>query len=198
MRHWADAMKLEPAADAPSHIQTITYWARTIGAARMGDVDAARKNSKLFDDAEEATRKSKYAYTLEGSKASSARDEVHAWLAFVEKNNDEALRLMRGVADHQDQAGKAEVDIPAREMLADMLVEMKQPENALAEYEKSMKIDPNRFNGLAGAAHAAEVAHQAAKANTYYSQLLKNCDDGKHSERPELRNAKTLVAKNGE
>jgi tetratricopeptide (TPR) repeat protein len=164
----------------------------------MGDADAARKNAKLFDDAEEATRKSKYAYTLEGSKASSARDEVHAWLAFVEKNNDDALRLMRSVADRQDQVGKAEVDIPAREMLADMLVEMKQPENALAEYEKSMKIDPNRFNGLAGAAHAAEVAHQAAKANTYYSQLLKNCDDGKHSERPELRNAKTLVAKNGE
>jgi hypothetical protein len=198
MRHWADAMKLEPAADAPSHIQTITYWARTIGAARMGDVDASRKNAKLFDDAEEATRKSKYAYTLEGSKASSARDEVHAWLAFVEKNNDDALRLMRSVADRQDQVGKAEVDIPAREMLADMLVEIKQPENALVEYEKSMKIDPNRFNGLAGAAHAAEVAHQAAKANTYYSQLLKNCDDGKHSERPELRNAKTLVAKNGE
>jgi len=103
---------------------------------------------------------------------------------------------MGEVADHQDQAGKAEVDIPAREMLADMLFALKQPEKALAQYEKSMKIDPNRFNGLAGAAQAAEVAHQAAKANTYSSQLLKNCDDGKHSERPELKNAKILVAKN--
>lgn len=198
MHHWADAAALQPATDAPEHLQTITYWARTIGSARMGDVEATKKNAKLFDDAEEATRKSKYAYTLEGVKASSAHDEVHAWLAFVEHNNDEALKLMRSVADHQDQAGKAEVDIPAREMLADMLLELKQPENALAEYEKSMKIDPNRFNGLAGAAHAAEVAHQAAKANTYYSQLLKNCDGGKHSERPELQNAKTEVAKNGE
>ena len=198
MRHWSDAMKLEPAANAPAHLQTITYWARVIGAARMADVDGARKNAKLFDDAEEATRKSQYAYLLEGSKASSARDEVHAWLAFAEKNNDEALSLMRGVADLQDQVGKAEVDIPAREMLADMLVEMKQPENALAEYEKSMKIDPNRFNGLAGAAHAAEEAHQTSKANTYSSQLLKNCDGGKHSERPELQSAKMLVARNGE
>jgi len=103
---------------------------------------------------------------------------------------------MGEVADHQDQAGKAEVDIPAREMLADMLFALKQPEKALAEYEKSMKIDPNRFNGLAGAAQAAEVAHQATKASTYSSQLLKNCDDGKHSERPELKNAKILVAKN--
>jgi len=121
---------------------------------------------------------------------------VHAWLAFVEHKNDEALRLMGEVADYQDQVGKAEVDIPAREMLADMLLGLKQPDKALAEYEKSMKIDPNRFNGLAGAAQAAEVANQAAKANTYSSQLLKNCDGGKHSERPELRNAKMLVAKN--
>mgnify|MGYP001254181677 CR=1 FL=1 len=198
MHHWSDAAALEPAANAPSHLQTITYWARAIGSARLGDVEATRKNAKLFDDAEEATRHSKYAYTLEGRKSSSAHDEVHAWLSFVEKQNDDALKLMGEVADHQDQAGKAEVDIPAREMLADMLLELKRPEAALAEYEKSMKIDPNRFNGLAGAAQAADVAHQAAKANTYYSQLLKNCDDGKHSDRPELRSAKTLVAKNGE
>jgi tetratricopeptide (TPR) repeat protein len=196
MHHWADAAALQPAANTPAHLQSITYWARTIASARMGDVEAAKKNAQLFDDAEEATRHSKYAYTLEGRKSSSAHDEVHAWLAFVEKKADEALKLMGEVADHQDQAGKAEVDIPAREMLADMLLELKQPEKALAEYEKSMKIDPNRFNGLAGAAHAAEVAHQAVKANTYSSQLLKNCDDGKHSERPELKNAKILVAKN--
>jgi tetratricopeptide (TPR) repeat protein len=162
----------------------------------MGDVEATKKNAQMFDDAEEATRHSKYAYSLEGRKSSSAHDEVHAWLAFVEKKNDEALKLMGEVADHQDQAGKAEVDIPAREMLADMLYALKQPDKALAEYEKSMKIDPNRFNGLAGAAQAAEVVHQAVKANTYSSQLLKNCDDGKHSERPELKNAKILVAKN--
>jgi tetratricopeptide (TPR) repeat protein len=196
MHHWAEAAALEPAANAPPHLQTITYWARTIASARMGDVNATKKNAQLFDDAEEAIRHSKYAYTLEGQKSSSARDEVHAWLAFVEKKNDEALKLMGEVADRQDQAGKAEVDIPAREMLADMLLEMNQPEKALAEYEKSMKIDPNRFNGLAGAAQAAGVAHQVAKANTYSSQLLKNCDDGKHSERPELKNAKTLLARN--
>src|SRR5579863_4971207 len=198
MRHWADAAALEPAANAPVHLQTITYWARTIGSARMGDLEATRKNAKLFDDAEEATRKSKYAYTLEGKKSSYGHDEVRAWLAFAEKKNDEAVRQMREVADSQDQGGKAEVDIPAREMLAEMLLDLKQPESALAEYEKSMKIDPNRFNGLAGAAQAAEMGHQAAKANTYYGQLLKNCDGRKHSERPELKNAKTEVARNGE
>jgi tetratricopeptide (TPR) repeat protein len=196
MRHWSDAATLEPAANATVDLHMITYWARTIGSARMGDVEATRRNVQKFNEAEEATRKSKYAYVLEGPRTS--RGEVDAWLAFAEKRNDDALRLMRQVADTQDKVGKGEVDIPAREMLADMLLELHQPENALAEYEKSMKIDPNRFNGLAGAARAAEEAHQPAKANTYYGQLLKNCDDGKHSDRPELRNAKTELAKNAQ
>lgn len=196
MRHWQDAAVLEPAANASPHLQMITYWARTIASARMGDLEATRRNAKRFDDAEEATRNSKYAYMLEGPHSSSG--EVHAWLAFAEKKNDQALQQMRQSADTQDKVGKAEVDIPAREMLADMLLELNQPENALLEYEKSMKIDPNRFNGLAGAARAAEVAHQPAKANSYYGQLLKNCDDGKHSDRPELRNAKMELANNGQ
>jgi tetratricopeptide (TPR) repeat protein len=194
MRHWTEAAALNPAANAPPHLQMITYWARTIASARMGDVEATRHNAKQFDEAEEATRKSKYAYVLDGPN--SSRGEVHAWLAFAEKNEDDAVRQMRQVADIQDKLGKAEVDIPAREMLADMLLELKQPDKALVEYEQSMQIDPNRFNGLAGAAHAAELAHQPAKANSYYAQLLKNCDDGKHSDRPELRSAKTLLANN--
>ena len=36
----------------------------------------------------------------------------------------------------------------------------------------------------------------ATKANCYSSQLLKNCGDSKHSERPELKSAKSLVADN--
>ena len=196
MHNWTDAAALQPAANASPHLQMITYWARTIASARMGDVEATRRNAQKFDEAEAATRKSKYAYTLDGPN--SAHGEVHAWLAFAEKNNDEALRQMRQVADTQDKLGKAEVDMPAREMLADMLLELNQPEQALAEYEKSMKIDPNRFNGLAGAARAAELAHQPVKASSYYAQLLKNCDDGKHSDRPELRSARMVLAKNGQ
>jgi len=193
MRHWTDAAALQPATNASPHLQMITDWARTIASAHMGDLEATRRNAQKFDESEEATRKSKYAYVLDGPN--SSHGEVLAWLAFAEKKNDEALRLMRQVADTQDKVGKAEVDIPAREMLADMLLELNQPEQALSEYEKSMKIDPNRFNGLAGAARAAELAHQPAKANSYYAQLLKNCENGSHSERPELGRAKMVLAK---
>ena len=196
LHHWANAAALQPAASASPHLQMITYWARTVGSARLGDVEATRQNAKLYEEAHEATRKTKYAYVLDGP--SITRGEVQAWLAFAEKRPDDALRQMRQVADTQDQVGKAEVDIPAREMLADMLLSLNQPEAALAEYEKSMKIDPNRFNGLAGAARAAELAHQSAKASAYSAQLLKNCGDAPNSDRPELRSAKTLLAKDGQ
>ena len=196
MRHWTDAAALQPAANALPQFQMITYLARTIASAHLGDVEATRRNAQKFDEAREATSKSKYAYLLEGPNTSQG--EVRAWLAFAEKKNDEALQQIHQVADTQDKVGKAEVDLPAREMLADMLLDLNQPEQALTEYEKSMKIDPNRFNGLAGAAHAAELAHQPAKANSYYAQLLKNCDEGKHSDRPELRSAKMVLAKNGQ
>jgi len=190
--HWSAAAALQPPSIAEPQDQMITWWARTIGSAHLGDVDAARASAKKFAESEEALRKSKYAYMLDGPNYD--RGEVQAWLAFAEKKNDEALRLMRQVADKQDQVGKGEVAIPAREMLADMLLALHQPDQALAEYEKSMKIDPNRFNGLAGAARAAERANQPAKATTYYAQLLKNCPDPAHSDRPELRSAEQTVA----
>ena len=192
LHRWSEATALQPPANSAPQQQMITYWARTIGSARMGDAEAARANAKKFAEAEEATRNSQYAYVLEGPN--SDRGEVQAWLALAEKKNDDALRLLRQVADTQDQVGKGEVSIPAREMLADMLLSLNQPVQALAEYEKSMKIDPNRFNGLAGAARAAELAHDSAKANAYYAQLLKNCGDAPHSDRPELRAAKQTLS----
>jgi tetratricopeptide (TPR) repeat protein len=122
-----------------------------------------------------------------------ARDVVHAWAYYAAGNTAEAVRLLRSVADTQDKAGKGETALPVREMLADLLLEMQQPREALAEYEISLRTDPNRFNGLYGAAQAAEMTQQKEKAAGYYAQLLKNCD-GIRSDRPELAQARTLLA----
>jgi tetratricopeptide (TPR) repeat protein len=111
------------------------------------------------------------------------------------RKNEDALGLLRGVADKHDVEGKGEVALPSREMLGDMLLEMGRPEAALAAHEKSMKVDPNRFNGLYGAGRAAELAHERGKAATYYGQLLKNCA-GSHSARPELLQAKSSLSRN--
>ena len=74
-----------------------------------------------------------------------------------------------------------------------MLLEINHPEQALAEYETDLKLNPNRFNGLYGAARAAEAAGKTVQANTYYANLLKVCA-GSSSDRPELNRARSLVA----
>jgi tetratricopeptide (TPR) repeat protein len=100
---------------------------------------------------------------------------------------------MRAAADLQDSRGLAEVDVPEREQLADMLFELKRPADALAEYEATLKEAPGRFNALYGAAQSAELLGNGDKARGYYAQLLQNCG-GAPSDRPELNRAKTLVA----
>jgi hypothetical protein len=75
-----------------------------------------------------------------------------------------------------------------------MLLEMKRPAGALAEYEADLKTNPNRFNSLYGAARAAQDAGKAEKASDYFAQLVMNCE-GSGSVRPELSEAKEWLAK---
>ena len=44
------------------------------------------------------------------------------------------------------------------EQLGDLLLEQNQPEQALAAYEASLQLAPNRFNSLLGGGRAAELA----------------------------------------
>lgn len=117
-------------------------------------------------------------------------EEARAWVAFAEGKGEDAARLLRAAADREDVA-RFELAIPAREMLGELLLELKQPAQALAEFETSLRLSPNRFNALYGAGHAAELAGNSKKAASYYAQLLKICDGGAHSDRPELTRAKT-------
>jgi hypothetical protein len=187
-RQWKDALALQPVSDIEPYNRAVTFWAQAIAAGHLRDAAAARKAAEQFDVMLEATKKSDKPYYAEGMKTD--QDEVHAWLAYAEGKNEEALKLLRALADKQDTLGKAEVALPAREMLADMLLDSGHAQEALAEYEKDLHADPNRFNGLYGAAQAAQLAHEPEKASAYYSQLLKNCDNGLHSDRPELAQAK--------
>jgi tetratricopeptide (TPR) repeat protein len=192
-RHWKDAEALQPRAGAEAMHQAITYWARAVGAGHLRDVAGARTAVQQFDAMLEAMKKGPHAYAVKGMEMD--RGEARAWLAFAEGKDEEAVGLLRPIAEKQDQVGKGEVELPAREMLADILLEMNRPQDALAEYEKSLKSDPNRFNGLYGAARAAELAHYPEKASAYSAQLLKNCANAANSDRPELAHAKELAGR---
>jgi tetratricopeptide (TPR) repeat protein len=192
MRHWPEAAALMPVAKADSADEAITFGARAMGAARSGNPSAARKDLEKLGSIQKA---------MAGKQKSYASDEVEillqeasAWVAHAEGKDDEALATLRAVADDEDATGAEQTAIPAREMLADLLLELKRPGPALAEYENSLKFTPNRFNGLYGAARAAEMVGKPEKAATYYAQLVKSCE-GSGSTRPELSQAKALVAK---
>jgi len=190
-RQWKEALDQQPAANTPPHVQLVAYWSRAIAAGHIRDAATAKDALKHGDELIEATRKGDKPYLAESLK--DMHDVMQAWADYASGKSAEAVTRLRSVADTEDKVGKGETDLPVREMLADMLLEMQKPKEALAEYETSLRTDPNRFNGLNGAAQAAEMTQQKEKAARYYAQLLKNCD-GVHSDRPELSQAKTLLA----
>ena len=191
LRHWADAAQLQVVPGALRGDQSVTYWARAIGAARSGNLEQAHKDLEQIEIIRKefvAEKKNEYA---EG--VGEDYQEAAAWLAHAEGKDDEAIASLRHLADKNDKLGNEPEGIPAREQLADMLLEAKRPQQALAEYQTDLKLNPNRFNGLYGAARAAEAAGKQTDANEYYALLLKVCD-GSNSTRPELSRARELVA----
>jgi tetratricopeptide (TPR) repeat protein len=193
MRDWKSAAALEPVAESPPEVATLVYWARVLAEGRLRHAEQARAGLARYDALMAEVKKGKHAYMAEGTGPKIQRGEMLAWTAFSEGKEDEALTNMRKAADLQDKVGQAEVDIPAREMLADMLLEFGRPKQALAEYEVALKLSPNRLNGLYNAGRAAEAAGEPAKADFYYATLLKSTNNGQESARPELAHARSFV-----
>jgi tetratricopeptide (TPR) repeat protein len=192
LHRWKDAADLPIPAVRKDWLDTL-YWTRAIGAARSGDIAAAESDLKELTQlvAEREKRARKEGYDVSSEKATDLR-EAEAWLAFAKGKTDEALAELRAGADHQDKNGGESVSVPAREMLADMLLELKRPAEALAEYRTVLKNSPNRFDGLLGAARSAQAVGDAGGALSFYAKLAEICGSG--ADRPELAEAKTYLA----
>jgi predicted Zn-dependent protease len=83
--------------------------------------------------------------------------------------------------------------VPSRELLGEMLLALGQPQQALAEFERSLKRDPNRFRGIYGAARAAEAAGNPQVSREYYAKL-QTLTAARDTERPELAHAKAFLS----
>ncbi len=186
LHRWKDALDLAPQGDALD--QQMIFFLRTVAAARTGDVHAAQENFKKLKTALKAGSRDRRL-------SDHYRRVAEAWVDYVKGNHDKALKKMRSVAEMQDSEDPGGFNVPAREMLADMLLELKQPLQAQAEYEAELKIVPNRFNALFGAAAAAEMAGDAGKAKSYFSKLREICPP--QADRDELQKAKTKMAAAG-
>jgi tetratricopeptide (TPR) repeat protein len=194
MRDWNAAAALEAIAGAPPETQTLTFWGRTVAAGHLRQPRQARDNLSAYDALIEKIKKGRHAYFADSTGARITRGEMLAWIAFAEGRSADAVKQMQESADLQDKVGQGEVDIPAREMLADILLELKRPQEALVEYKKALILSPNRFNGLFNAGRAAEAAGDKVQAQAYYAALLKLTDNGSQSTRSELDHVKTIVS----
>ena len=194
MRDWKAAAALEPPADAPPIVATLAVWARTIAHGHLRQSVEAQADLARYDALIEEIKKGKDAYMADDTGATIERHEVLGWAAFAAGKKDDALKDMRAAADLQDKVGQGEVDIPAREMLADMLFELNQPKQALVEYQVALKESPNRLNGLYHAGVAAEAAGDKTMAKQFYATLLKSTENGSLSTRPEFAHARTFVS----
>jgi tetratricopeptide (TPR) repeat protein len=190
LHRWDDAAKLEPLQGDHRFPNAMIYFARAIGAARGGKVEDARADVAEIE---------KIRLSLVADKKDEAADgvarmgkEAGAWLALAEGKGDSGVKALRAVSDEEDAEGAEQAGIPAREMLADLLLQLNRPEEALAEYQASLQSNPGRFDGLAGAGLAAEKLGKQHESDMYYGQLLKDCA-GSRSERVELKTARLRV-----
>lgn len=192
LHHWNQAAQLTPVTSASDYDQAVTYTARAIGAARSGNLDQARKEIAQLEGIQKKLGAAKKKNQGEYDGVTDELVEAKAWLAQAEGHNDEAVRLMKSIADKEEGEAESSQGIPAHEMVGDMLLESKHPEAALAEYETTLKTNPGRFDALYGAAQAAEQAGKHDRANEYFAKLVKNCE-GATSERAELKHARGVV-----
>jgi len=189
---WGEAAVLPARSTNFPFIDAITRFARAVGAARAGKPDAAAVDARILGDL--------YAKLL-GEKNEYWAQQVEiqhkgalAWLAFAERRFDEAVRLMGEAVQIEDSTDKSAISpgplAPAREMLGEMLIELKRPAEALTELEAVMKKEPNRFRALYHGARAASLSGDRARARQYYGQLVQMCGKADADARPELTEAR--------
>jgi hypothetical protein len=188
---WAEAAALVPRATDYPYTEALTQLARALGAVHTARFDLASESISALARITDALKAQGEAYWAE--QTDIERREAIASLAFAQGRMEEGLKEMRAVAAIEDATEKAAVTpgplTPAHELAGQMLVEMKRPAEALAEFEATLKKEPNRFRALAGAAKAAADAGDRTKARAYYTQLRTICRSGDRPGRPELREA---------
>jgi len=162
-RQWSDAVQLVPVDGAPPHASAVTFWARSVGLARGGKPAAARQEIEKLKSAHEKLHAAGDDYWA--TQVNVQMSEALAWVAQAEGKAEEALKLMRAAADEEDAIEKRPVTpgaiVPAREQLADLLVESNHPQEALQEFERTLTMTPQRRGALMGSAHAREMIASA-------------------------------------
>ena len=200
-RDWKEAVTLVPRQPATldwdrfTWPEAIVWFARGLGAAHLGRVSDARAAVERLEELEGITGKA--GEELFARNIRMLRLELSAWLAHVEGKKESSVTVMREAAELEVSTPKHAVTpgptLPAHELLGDLLMEQKEPAEALAAYKRSIELYPRRFNGLLGAARAAHALGNESLARSFYQELLEVAKGGRRN--GVLKEAKDYVAR---
>jgi tetratricopeptide (TPR) repeat protein len=186
MHQWDALAKLKPAPASQPYENSSIYWGQAIAAGHTSDAKLAAAALQGFEDNYQALKK-KYGDSV--GSGSIRRNEILAWKSLTERHAEEAVASMRKAADEQDKVGQNEVDIPAREMLGDVLLIEGHPQEALAQYRVALQLSPNRLNALLSAATAAQQAGHPTDARAYNTLVAEQTANGVSTHRPDVTQA---------
>ncbi|MEX0997649.1 MAG: hypothetical protein WDZ45_11410 [Flavobacteriaceae bacterium] len=201
-KNWAEASTIElPQFDGLDWQifpweRSLLHFGRALGNIHTNNLEAAQNELTLLQSFENDLQVLEDSY--KANQVAIQIKTIEAWIQFKKGNKEEALSLMTTAAEMESLTSKHPVTpgeiLPADELLADMLLILEKPLEALTVYELNLERRPNRFNGLYGAAIAAKQSGNTNKAVLYFESLLK-LTESTDSDRPEIEEAKAFLKK---
>ncbi len=158
--------------------KAIFHFARLLGAVHLDNLDNARTELKKLEFLKAKLLNDQKEY--EANQVTIQEKTGQAWILLKEGRKERAVNLMKQAAEMEYHTEKHPVTpcevLPARELLADMLMETGDYEGAALTYQFDLQRHPNRLNGLYGAARAFEMAGKKDSAAIYYTKLMNIAD----------------------
>jgi hypothetical protein len=195
-RDWQQAEHLALRESPFPYTDAMTWFARGFGAARLGHVAAANDAAEALKRIQERLLSASEPYWARQVEIQALA--VTAWSALAAGKKEQALRQMESAVESEEGTEKSAVTpgplSPARELLADMWLEVGEPGRALEQFEGTLKKEPRRFRSLYGAAHAAQLSGRRDTSQKYFRELLRVCAKADKPGRAELKEAHDALA----
>ena len=195
---WKQAAQLTPRETPFPYTEAMTWFARGLGAARLGQAGSAYDSVTALKQIQERLLKSGENYWA--LQVEIEELEVQAWAKMAEGAKQDALRQLQSAAELEEGTEKSAVTpgplAPARELLGEMLLAANQPAAAQEQFEATLTKEPGRFRALYGAGKAAQLAGRPEVSRKYFGELVKVCEHGDRPGRAEFVEAQKAVSPN--
>jgi len=174
--------------------KALIHFTRALGSSHTNDFNSAGKEIEIL-------KTLRQKIIVNGSETNGEQVLIQikiaqGWLSYFKGNHEDGIALLKEAAKMEDILGVHGITpaklTPAWEFLGDMYMKLNKTKLALQAYEQNFNSNPNRFNGLYGAAIAAKQSGDSEKSILYFNQLIELSKDT-NSERSEITEAKAFL-----